>query len=229
MGRLAEALDAEIRRSTDELIALHGLSGRAAREVLKRMKQDYTESAPARENVATVLGGIISGAAGGLAADLAAGGLTLGGGMLVGSVLGAFGAKSAARGYNMARGEESNAVRWSDDFLLGLTRSALLRYLAVAHFGRGRGEWEEGEHPTHWQAEVERVVEGERAALRSAWARAREGRDAVASALEPVLTRAAEQLLVGLYPEAEEILARRAVASADAEIRPAAGPEHTTA
>jgi hypothetical protein len=207
MGRLAEGLDTEIRRSTDELIALHGLSGKAAREVLKRLKRDYSESAPAREGVATMLGGIISGAAGGLAADLAAGGLTLGAGMLVGSVLGAFGAKTAARGYNMARGEDTNAVRWSEDFLAGLTRSALLRYLAVAHFGRGRGDWEEGEHPTHWQAAVEKVVAGEQPALRSAWNRAKEGREAIASALEPVLARAGRRLLIGLYPEAEDIFA----------------------
>lgn len=207
MGRLAERLDGEIRRSTDELIALHGLSGKAAREVLKRLKRDYTESAPAREGVATVLGGIISGAAGGLAADLAAGGMTLGAGMLVGSVLGAFGAKTAARGYNMTRGEETNAVRWSEEFLTGLTRSALLRYLAVAHFGRGRGEWEQGEHPTHWQAAVEKAVDAEQSALRSAWGRAKDGPEAVSAVLELALTRAAERLLVGLYPEAEEIFA----------------------
>jgi hypothetical protein len=205
MGRLAERLDTGIRRSTDELIALHHLSGRAARDVLKRLKDDYRESAPAREGVATILGGILSGAAGGLAADLAAGGLTLGGGMLVGSVLGAFGAKTAARGYNMARGEEVNAVRWSEEFLAGLVRSALLRYLAVAHFGRGRGEWEEGEHPTGWRSAVEQVVAGESGALRSAWNLSREGSEPVARALEPVLTRCAERLLTEMYPEASEL------------------------
>jgi hypothetical protein len=209
MGRLAERLDAGIRRSTNELIVLHGLSGKAAREVLKRLKDDYRESAPAREGVATILGGILSGAAGGLAADLAAGGMTLGGGMLVGSVLGAFGAKSAARGYNMARGEETNAVRWSEEFLAGLVRSALLRYLAVAHFGRGRGEWEEGEHPTHWRTTVEAVVAREGSALRSAWDVPRDGGSRVVDqALTSVLTRMAERLLVGLYPEAEDIFAR---------------------
>jgi hypothetical protein len=127
--------------------------------------------------------------------------------MLVGSVLGAFGAKTAAKGYNMARGEETNAVRWSEEFLAGLVRSALLRYLAVAHFGRGRGEWEEGEHPTHWRTAVEQVVAREAGGLRSAWNAAREGRQAVERALDPVLTRCAERLLVGLYPEAEEIFA----------------------
>lgn len=206
MGKLAERLDIAIRASTDRLIELHGLSGRAAREVLKRMRQDYSESASARESVATVLGGLVSGAAGGLAADLAAGGMTLGAGLLVGSVLGAFGAKGAARGYNMARGDETNSVRWSDEFIIGLVRSALLRYLAVAHFGRGRGEWEEGEHPTSWQEAVAREVEQERPALRRWLVAARDGPEAVVDAVEPVLTRCAERLLTRMYPEAEEIL-----------------------
>jgi hypothetical protein len=207
MGRLAERLDGGIKASTDRLIALHGLSGRAGREVLKRLERDYRESAPARESVATVLGGLVSGAAGGLAADLAAGGMTLGAGLLVGSVLGAFGAKTAARGYNMARGEEANAVRWSEEFFLGLVRSSLIRYLAVAHFGRGRGEWEEGEHPRHWQELVATEVERERAALRRLYGRAREGEDALLEPLEQVLTRCAERLLVGMYPEARVVFA----------------------
>lgn len=205
MGKLAERLDSAIRRSTDELIELHQLSGRAAREVLKRLKGDYSEAAPARENVATMLGGLVSGAAGGLAADLAAGGMTLGAGLLVGSVLGAFGAKTAARGFNMARGEESNAVRWSEQFLAGLVRSALLRYLAVAHFGRGRGEWEEGEHPLYWKALVEPQVTREASALRSAWNRSRDGREAVIAAVQPVLTRCTERLLTQMYPQSAAI------------------------
>ncbi len=72
MGRLGERVDQAIRESTDRLIELHGLSGQAAQEVLKRMRDDYTEAGPAREGVAAVLGGLVSGAAGGLAADLAA-------------------------------------------------------------------------------------------------------------------------------------------------------------
>ena len=43
-------------------------------------------------------------------------------------------------------------------FLDGLVRSALLRYLAVAHYGRGRGDWAESEYPAHWPPEVERMV-----------------------------------------------------------------------
>lgn len=208
MGRLAERLDQGIKSATDRLIALHGLGGRAAREVLKRLERDYSESASAREGVATVLGGLVSGAAGGLAADLAAGGLTLGAGMLVGSVLGAFGAKTAARGYNMARGDEANAVRWSEDFFLGLVRSALVRYLAVAHFGRGRGDWEQGEHPPHWQEAAEQEVTREQGALRRIWSKARDDEQALVEPLQDVLTRCAERLLLEMYPEARAIFAQ---------------------
>ena len=155
-----------------------------------------------------MLGGLVSGAAGGLAADLAAGGMTLGAGLIVGSVLGAVGAKTAARGYNLSRGEDVNAVRWSEAFFVGVVRGALLRYLAVAHFGRGRGDWEEGEHPTIWGTAVEEIVDRERLALRGVWARAREVEGAVmAPTIEPIVGRCAERLLVRFYPEARAMFA----------------------
>jgi hypothetical protein len=206
MGRLGERVDQAVRESTDRLIELHGLSGRAAQEVLKRMRDDYTEGGPAREGVAAVLGGLVSGAAGGLAADVAAGGLTLGAGMLVGGILGAVGAGSAARGYNLARGDESNSVRWSEEFFTGLVRSALLRYLAVAHFGRGRGEWEEGEHPVSWRDAVGEVVAAERRAVRNIWSSAR-GAEAeqVHAPIEELLTRCAARLLATLYPDSADL------------------------
>ena len=52
-------------------------------------------------------------------------------------------------------------VRWSDEFFECLVRLALLRYLAVAHFGRGRGDYQESEHPDFWQEAVAEVVLGE--------------------------------------------------------------------
>lgn len=207
MGQLAERLDEHIRASTDELIRLHGLSGRAAREVLRRLRDDYAATAPAKEGAAAILGGIASGVLGGLAADVAAGGLTLGGGMLVGGILGALGAGGAARGYNLAFGEQEAGVRWSEDFVRGLVRSALLRYLAVAHFGRGRGDYAEGEHPTFWQAAVAGVVDAGRVEIAAIWERGKGGDAAVLSApLERLLASCAAKLLVQFYPEAGDLL-----------------------
>jgi hypothetical protein len=206
VGKLGERLDKRIRASTDALIQLHGLSGRASTEILNRLSKDYTESAPAREGVSAVLGGLASGAAGGLAADLAAGGLTLGGGLLIGSILGALGAGSAARGYNMVRGEQTNSARWSEEAFTGFIRSALLRYLAVAHFGRGRGDWEEAEHPTSWQAAVEKMVADEQRDVRQIWTRAKDTpREQLARQIERLLGRCSERLLESFYPEAKRL------------------------
>jgi hypothetical protein len=113
------------------LIRLHGLSGKATGEVLRRIGKDVSTSAPAREGFSAMLGGVLSGALGGLAADVAAGGLTLGGGMIVGGLLGAVGAGSLARGYNLVRGETDPVVRWSEDFFLGLIRLALCATLPL--------------------------------------------------------------------------------------------------
>lgn len=208
IGKLGERLDKRIRESTDALIQLHGLSGRAGNEILTRLRKDYTESAPAREGVSAILGGLASGAAGGLAADLAAGGLTLGGGMLIGSILGALGAGSAARGYNMVRGEQTNAARWSEEAFSGFVRSALLRYLAVAHFGRGRGDWEEAEHPASWQAAVQERVDEERNAIRQIWTQARDmPSKELDTLIERLLGRCSERLLESLYPDASGLFA----------------------
>ena len=206
MQQLAERLEAGTRSSTEQLIHAHGLSGRAAREVLRRLQNDYATTAPAKEGFAAMLGGLMSGALGGLAADLAAGGLTLGGGMIVGGVLGALGAGGLARGYNLVRGDENPAVRWSEDFFQCLIRLALLRYLAVAHFGRGRGDYEESEHPSFWQSAVAGVVEARRDEIRALWERGKAG-DAAAliGPLEALLAGCAARLLVQFYPEAREL------------------------
>jgi hypothetical protein len=204
MQRLAERLDADIRATTDRLIAAYGLEGRAAAEVLARMAGDYAVRERMSEGKAAMVGGLVSGALSGLAADVAAGGLTFGAGMLTGGLLGALGAAGLARGYNLVRGAKETTVCWSDEFLDGLFASALLRYLAVAHYGRGRGEWQAAEYPPFWRDEVAKVVAARRGALAAIWAeRGAEGDPArLAAILHRELASAALDLFEQLYPGA---------------------------
>ena len=205
MQQLAERLEAGTAHSTQRLIQLHNLEGRSARDVLRRLQKDYSSSAPAKEGFAAIVGGLMSGAVGGLAADVAAGGLTLGGGMIVGGLLGALGAGGLARGYNLVRGEAEPSVRWSNEFLESLIRIALLRYLAVAHFGRGRGDYEESEHPTFWEDAVADAVKRRRERIGSMWKQARGGHpEQIVGAIEDLLTDCSAELLVTFYPEARE-------------------------
>ena len=97
------------------------------------------------------------------------GGLTLGGGLLAGGLLGALGAAGLARGINLRARHRPLWVAWSAEALTPLVEAALLRYLAVAHFGRGRGEWAEGEAPPHWADVVQRRWRREREALAALW------------------------------------------------------------
>lgn len=204
MKRLAARLDEGVRATTDRLIEIHGLEGRATTEVLARVGADFAVEARASEGKAAALGGVVSGALTGLAADLAAGGLTFGAGLLAGGVLGALGGAGIARGYNVVRGAKVSAVRWSEEALDALLATALLRYLAVAHYGRGRGEWARSEHPPFWAAEVAAVIAPRRASLAAIWAA--RGGDCDAPALQAALGRelagAARELLERLYPGA---------------------------
>jgi len=203
MAALAARLDADIRAGTDRLIALHGLGGQAREQILSRLAEHYAVSERVSEGKAALLGGAITGALAGLKADIASGGLTLGGGLLLGGVLGALGAAGLARGYNVVRGTERMEVAWTDEVLDGLTASAVLAYLAVAHFGRGRGEWTESEHPTHWQEAVRTVLQEHRPVLASLWAQRADSctEEELAGALEVALVRAARTVLARLYPQ----------------------------
>jgi hypothetical protein len=204
MATLAARLDADVRTSTDRLIALHGLAGLARDEILQRLAEHYAVRERLSEGKAAIVGGAITGALTGLKADLATGGLTLGGGLLVGGVLGALGAAGLARGYNLVRGADRTEVAWTEEVLNGLVASALLGYLAVAHFGRGRGDWTPSEHPAHWQPTIDAVLAERREAGNSVWARRSEARQAddLAPALQALLTDAARAVLKGLYPGA---------------------------
>ncbi|MBN9697096.1 MAG: GTPase domain-containing protein [Zoogloea sp.] len=203
MACLAERLEREVRRTTDQLIEIHGLAGRAAEEVLARVSSDFASREKLGEGQAAALGGILSGALSGLAADLAAGGLTLGGGALIGAVLGAIGSAGAAKAVNLVRGTDSSEVRWSEDSLQRLSVSALLRYLAVAHYGRGRGEWHQGEYPAHWRPLIEEEVERRKTAFSTAWAESDDAGKGAPPHPEPlagVLADTALALLTRLYP-----------------------------
>jgi hypothetical protein len=144
----------------------------------------------------------VSGALGGLAADLAAGGLTFGAGALLGGLLGAAGARGLASAYNLARGTDATTVRWSGDFMTDRVVAAMLRYLAVAHFGRGRGDFVAGEYPAHWGALVAETVATRRVMFAELWAGAVRG-DAPAgleSRLRAPLETIASEVLGRLYP-----------------------------
>jgi hypothetical protein len=202
MARLGDRAAERVRSSTDALIRLHGLEGRAAPVVLERVASRYAVQAPLSEGKAAMWGGALTGALAGLKADIATGGLTLGGGLLAGGLLGALGAVGLARGFNLVRGRDCTRVGWSDEALAASAREALLRYLAVAHYGRGRGDWSEGEHPPFWAEAVDAVLQEDEARWRAAWSAARAAAPGTPPdpALQMAVDTSGRRLLARLYP-----------------------------
>jgi Domain of unknown function (DUF3482)/50S ribosome-binding GTPase len=205
MAQLAERLDDDVKRSTDVLIRLHGLDGRAGNDVLTKLARHYATRNPIHEGQAALWGGVVAGALAGLKADVATGGLTLGGGLLAGGVIGALTAAGAARGVNMVRGVSQPEVRWDPKVLDALFASALLGYLAVAHHGRGRGAWVAQAPPAAWTAAVEAAMNEHRAAVQALWRGSDEEQAApIAERIDRVLMASSASVLARLYPQAQE-------------------------
>jgi Domain of unknown function (DUF3482)/50S ribosome-binding GTPase len=209
---LAAQLDAQLRDDTTRLIQLHGLAGQAQAQILERLAAHYQLRLRMDESKAALLGGALTGALVGLKADIVSGGLTLGGGALAGGLLGALGGAGLARCVNLVRGTNSSWLSWNAEALDAMLEAALLRYLAVAHFGRGRGEWAASETPAHWKDVVAGVLGSQRAAITAVWDErtelqsARQADDGaaqrLATLLRPLIDHALRVVLLRLYPQA---------------------------
>jgi len=205
---LAAEVEREVRDSTAQLIALHGLDGQAEGVILQRLASHYERRQRLGEGRAAIWGGVVTGALTGLKADILSGGLTLGGGLIAGGLLGALGAAGLARGVNRVRGTDRSWLAWNAEALDPMLEAALLRYLAVAHFGRGRGDWAQAEAPPFWREVLDDALMAEREPLAALWA-GRSNRfendgeaQALAAALQPLLRRVALKTLSHLYPGA---------------------------
>ena len=150
-----------------QLIKLHGLAGETAHTIQSRL-EDVTvpgERKPWEEE--SFWSGLVSGAAAGFASDVATGGLSHGFFTIGGAILGALGGTAYAKSQDES---DPNRISWVGDFLDRQTRDALLRYLAVTHCGRGRGDYSDPrEFPLFWQQETERILKQKNETLHSHW------------------------------------------------------------
>jgi hypothetical protein len=202
MATLAERLNLEIGKTTAQLLALHKLDPGEASRINARVRDNFAIRAPLDKAQAGLLGAVVSGAATGLSADLMAGGLTMGGGAILGAIVGALTMAGAAWGFNVRTERNQPTVQFADAFLQTLLVGSILRYLAVAHFGRGRGNFVEGEAPAFWQVEVESAVASQADSLGTLWSAVRAAPDSPAAAtlVNDLVTRLADATLARLYP-----------------------------
>ncbi|TFZ08112.1 DUF3482 domain-containing protein [Ramlibacter humi] len=180
------------RRATGDrrLFELHALDARdaaAGDEVAGAFRIDQ-----AIHESQAGLAGAASGAAMGAAVDLMTGGLTLGAASALGALVGGGAALVAAAWKNRATPADRTTVALGEDMLRGLAQGALVRYLRVAH--AGRGEPDEAE----WRAQAETIVREDTPRLDAAWFSLRDNENAagaeaaLAAWLRDAMTRALE-------------------------------------
>lgn len=189
---LLAALDQELVAHRARLLALLG-----------RAHDDAAEAEPAGvpgaavalrgrvgEGRAAVVGGLLSGAAAGLKADVLSGGLTMGAGAVAGGLLGALGAAGAARGLNVLRGTDRSHVAW-DEVALQAIITALLQRWAVLLTSMSP------EHALECLAPAVAARQSQLAAVWSLRGPSHDAQEKVAAALRAPLAEALVQALGG--------------------------------
>ncbi len=207
MEALAERLEKESHAAMAEILALHGLDGASAAKIEEEMK-DFTVhgQATVTPRRGALWGGLVSGALSGLAADLSVGGLTFGGGAVIGAILGALGGSQLPRVFTWAGGKAEPAVTWSPEALHRLVRDTIARYLAVAHFGRGRGGFTNVDLPNEWAARIVDALAPDEDRFASLWKRAGGADAPKADEVRVPFDASLRRLLIDLYPDAKRVL-----------------------
>lgn len=202
MRALGERLQGATRELVDALVEAHGLQGRSADVFRGRMDQfELPREGPVKAETGAALGGLVTGFLAGLHVDAAAGGLSFGGFSVVGAVLGALGGAGLVKGFERVRAGKQPQVRFGAPFVVELVRLTMLRYLAVAHHGRGRGEWTERTPPERWRILVDGVISGKREELDRVVGALRANGRKTEEACERWLRAALVDVLVAAYPQ----------------------------
>jgi len=120
--------------------------------------------------------------------------------------LGALGGTAYAKSQNES---DPNRISWVPDFLDRQTRDAILRYLAVTHCGRGRGDYTDPrEFPLFWRQETERILKHNKEDLQHLWEQTQitDGQSIDQDPTDQLvrcLTKITTEILLTFYPEAQ--------------------------
>jgi hypothetical protein len=202
MDAVVKRLDASAAEMFSRLRKLHGLDDSAAGTLQERMEEKFVVQ-QAIDMPQAGVAGAATGAAMGASVDLLVGGLTLGAATALGALVGGSAAFIGAAWKNRATSGGTTLVQLSEEMMQAMVEAALLRYLAVAHYGRGPVR-AEGELRPFWKRDVVAAVEARKTFLLPFWAAARTQPDSgkLVLALAREIETIARNVLATLYPDA---------------------------
>jgi hypothetical protein len=200
MNEVVKRLHVSAGELFSRLRVLHGIDEAAAGALQHRLQEKFVVQ-QAVDTPQAGMAGAATGAAMGASVDLLVGGLTLGAATALGALVGGGAAYIAAAWKNRATSAGSTVVQLSDEMIQAIAEAALLRYLAVAHYGRGAAGSADELTP-FWTADVVAAVEAHRDRLTPFWVAARTQPDPgkLVAALGGELEATAREVLDRLYP-----------------------------
>lgn len=208
---LSRAMTSDTEQALLEMAKLYRLDATVENDIADDMVHVYKPRKGVSENKVTLLSAVLTGMLSGLAADIAVGGLTLGSGMIIGGIAGAFGGRAAAFGYNRVAGTAESWVEWDANALDSLVVRVVMCYLIIAHAGRGRGKSVlKREHP-RWMQAVPNAVDAQRTRLESIWDTRGSGplmpdtQQRIEAQLLPLITQITWNVLQTLYPHVAKL------------------------
>lgn len=210
MQGLAQRYAEGSKAVTDKLIAINRLDGETAAEIVNFANTKLVTDQPVDGESSALVGGVISGILTGLGADLLSGGLTLGAGALVGGILGATAGAALAKGYNVYTSKDKKVVGWSTDSLTEAFGKSLMLYLAIAHFGRGQGQWRPKEAPQAWSTSVSLTINRYKEQLQLLWSGVASNSKSAKAQIDcaTLVRQSIQDVLLHLHPESNALLPR---------------------
>lgn len=207
--RLMHALQQADMQTTQRLLEIHQLDGKAASQIEEQLQSQLKISTPLDPRAASLWGALTAGAATGLGADLMAGGLTLGTGALLGALVGAATFAGAAWGANKMFDQQAQTFQLSTDYLNALVAQVLLKYLVISHFGRGRGRYTSPAAPQQWSEAVQTTLQAQSERWSQLWDSLRSEvqalPDEALDELEQLLHSALQAVMQQLYPTLSDV------------------------
>ena len=211
-ARLASQVEQSAAGLYSELAAQHGLRANAALELQQTFEKTafvphYPESQQALVGTTGAAAGAAAGASIGAHLDILTLGATLGAGAALGALLGGGGALAALVWRTRSNPNGRPLVQFSDEMMQAMTESSLLRYLAVAHFGRQTGAMPATDLQDSWKRLLHDEAVRHEAELAMLWQAARTGPDAadheqLHQKLSERLETVAVRVLRKLHPDA---------------------------
>lgn len=201
MAAVVGRLQSSMRRTHIQLLRLHGIDDVDGALTEQPMKEKFNIQASVNAKEAGIAGAA-TGAASGASIDLVTGGMTLGMAAALGALIGGGAAFAGAAWKNRSTPAGTTVIQLGDGMLEAMTVAALMRYLALAHFGR-RGKVCESEATLAlWESTVVAALKPRKDVLVQVWTEARlpQARLPVKTDLVDVLEKAMQSVLEGLYP-----------------------------